>query len=118
MLYEPDYESKLITDLMKVYNDNDKKYGGELYDILDIKLQVFYDCCKKVGLPEAQYHAAFSVMLKDCARRFYYSRITGRSYDFTTMVAMTKAHFETEENRQSYIWSRAIQYLTRMNHTL
>ena len=44
--------TKLLTDLMKVYNNNDKKYGGELYDILDIKLQVFYDCCNKVKLLE------------------------------------------------------------------
>jgi hypothetical protein len=35
--------TKQLTGLMKIYNDNDKKYGGELYDILGVKLQVFYD---------------------------------------------------------------------------
>ncbi|PVH68828.1 hypothetical protein DL98DRAFT_440303, partial [Cadophora sp. DSE1049] len=49
---------------MKVYSHDNKKYGGELYDILDVKLQIFYDCCAKVGLEEEQYHRAFSVMLK------------------------------------------------------
>jgi hypothetical protein len=87
---------------MKTYNNNDK-YGGELYDIIDIKLQVFYDCCNKVGLPEEQFQKAFSVMLKDYARSFYYSRITGRPYDFIIMVAMVKEHFETEENQQFYL---------------
>jgi hypothetical protein len=44
--------SRLIIDLFKLYQSDDKKYTGELYDILDIKLRVFYDCCKKVGLQE------------------------------------------------------------------
>jgi hypothetical protein len=94
--------TKLLTDLMKIYNNN-KKYGGELYNILNIKLQVFYNYCNKVGVPEDQYHNAFLVMLKDCASTFYYDRITGRPYDFITMVAMVKEHFETEENRQFYM---------------
>jgi hypothetical protein len=82
---------------MKTYNDNDK-YGGELYDIIDVKLQVFYDYYNKVGLPEDQFQKAFSVMLKDCVRSFYFSRITGRPYDFIIMVVIVKEHFETEEN--------------------
>jgi hypothetical protein len=45
--------TKLLTDLMKIYNNDDKKYGGEEYNILDIKLQIFYDCCSKIGLLEA-----------------------------------------------------------------
>jgi hypothetical protein len=87
---------------MKTYNNNDK-YGGELYDIIDVKLQVFYDCYNKVGLPEDQFQKAFSVMLKDCARSFYYSRITRRPYDFITMIAMVKENFKTEENQQFYL---------------
>ena len=35
---------------MKIYNNNNKKYRGEEYNILDIKLQVFYNCYTKVGL--------------------------------------------------------------------
>jgi hypothetical protein len=44
-------------------------------------------------------------MLKGYARSFYHSRITGRQYDFITMVAMVKGHFKTEENQQFY-WSK------------
>ena len=91
--------TKLLTDLIKVYTNDNMKYGGELYDILDVKLQAFYDSCIKVGLPENQYCNAFSIMLKDRARAFYYDKITGRTYNFITTVAIMKTHFETEENR-------------------
>ena len=30
---------------MKFYTNNTKKYRGEVYDILNTKLQVFYDRC-------------------------------------------------------------------------
>ncbi len=39
-------------DLIKIYSNNDRKYSGEEYNILDIKLQVFYDYCFKIGLPD------------------------------------------------------------------
>ncbi len=95
--------NKLLTELMKIYNNDDKKYGGEEYDILDVKLQVFYDCCSKIGLPEEQYHNAYSIMLKERASNYYYSKIAGRLYDFKTMINLTKTHFETEENHQKYL---------------
>jgi hypothetical protein len=88
---------------MKIYNDDDKKYEGEEYDIFDIKLQIFYDCCLKIGLSEAQHHYAYSAMLKGRASFFYYNKIVSRMYDFQTMVAMTKAHFKTKENHQKYL---------------
>jgi len=96
-------QAKLLTDLMKIYNNDDKKYGGEEYDILDVKLQVFYDCCSKIGLSDTQYYSAFSIMLKGRASNFYYDKLSGRSYDFQTMINLTRAHFETEENHQKYL---------------
>jgi hypothetical protein len=95
--------SRLIIDLFKLYQSDDKKYTGELYDILDIKLRVFYDCCKKVGLQKDQYYDVFSAMLKDRASDFYYDSIIGKTTDFDTIVAMTRTHFKTEENRQVYL---------------
>jgi hypothetical protein len=52
---------------------------------------------------EDQYHNAFSAMLKDRASDFYYESIMGKTTDIHTMIAMTKAHFKTEENRQLYL---------------
>jgi hypothetical protein len=95
--------SRLIIDLFKLYQSDDKKYTRELYNILDIKLRVFYDYYKKVGLQQDQYYKTFSAMLKDRASDFYYNSIMGKTTDFDTIVAMTRTHFETEENRQVYL---------------
>ncbi len=88
---------------MKIYNNNDKKYGGEEYDVLDVKLQVFYDYCSKIGLLEEQYYNTYSVMLKGRASDFYYNKIVGQAYDFQIMVTLTKTHFKTDENCQRYL---------------
>jgi hypothetical protein len=42
-------------------------------------------------------------MLKDRASDFYYESIIGKTTDIHTIIAITKAHFETEENRQMYL---------------
>lgn len=95
--------NRLLTDLMKVYQDDSKKYSGELYDILDTKVQNFYDCCHKLGLGADQYRNAYSIMLKGRASAFYYDRLSNQNYDFVTMIDLTKQHFETEENKQFYM---------------
>jgi hypothetical protein len=38
-------------------------------------------------------------MLKDRASDFYYNSIIGKTTDFDIIIAITKTHFETEENR-------------------
>lgn len=40
--------SRQITDLMKIYSDDSKKYSGEKYDFLSKKLEIFYDFCNKI----------------------------------------------------------------------
>jgi hypothetical protein len=49
-------------------------------------------------------------MLKDRASDFYYDSIIGKTTDFDTIVAMTRTHFETEENCQVYLtkWRESI----------
>jgi hypothetical protein len=37
---------------MKIYNNDKKKFTGKIYDIFNIKLQVFYNYCVKIGLPD------------------------------------------------------------------
>ena len=85
--------SREVTNLMKIYQDEEKKFGGELYDMLGAKLQVFQDCCNKVGIQRRQYHHTFSVMLKGRAATFYYDHITDKRYDFDTMLRLTRTHF-------------------------
>jgi hypothetical protein len=74
-----------------------------MYDILDIKLRIFYNCCIKVGLSNIQYYNAFSVMLKGRAAIFYYNNLFNKGYSFKDMILKTKIHFETEKNRQLYL---------------
>ena len=56
--------TKMLTDLSKFYYNDEKKYLGDAYDILKTKLQIFYDCCSKVGIPQELYHKGFSIMLR------------------------------------------------------
>ena len=88
---------------MKIYSDEEKKYGGEMYDVLSAKLQIFYDYCNKVSIRPQYYYYAFSAMLKGRASTFYYDRIQGRQYNFEAMVQLMRAHFENDETRQLYL---------------
>jgi hypothetical protein len=74
-----------------------------MYDILNTKLRVFYDCYAKVELLNTQYYNAFLVMLKGRAATFYYDNLSGKDYSFKNMILKTKIYFETKENRQLYL---------------
>ena len=71
--------------------------------MLRAKLQVFYDCCNKVGIQRHQYYYTFFVMLKGQAVTFYYDHIAGKNYSFNVMLQFTKAHFKTNKNCQLYM---------------
>ena len=71
---------------MKFYIDNAKKYKREVYNILNTKLQVFYNHCIIVKVLEEQYYIAFPIILKDWASNFYYNKIMERLYDFIIIV--------------------------------
>jgi hypothetical protein len=55
--------ARILTDFAKLYN-NDLKFGGNYYDVLNIKLRVFYDLCDKAGIDPGYYYAAYNTMLK------------------------------------------------------
>jgi hypothetical protein len=74
-----------------------------MYDILNTKLRVFYNCYTKVGLSNTQYYNAFLVMLKGRAATFYYNNLSSKDYNFKNIITKTKIHFEIEENRQLYL---------------
>jgi hypothetical protein len=58
--------ARMLTDFAKFYN-NDLKFGGDYYDVLDIKLWVFYNLYDKAGIGPGYYHAAYNTMLKSKA---------------------------------------------------
>jgi hypothetical protein len=79
---------------MKIYNNDKKKFTGKMYDILNIKLRIFYNCCAKIGLLNTQYYNAFSVMFKGRTVIFYYDNLSNKDYNFKNMILKTKIHFE------------------------
>jgi hypothetical protein len=89
--------------LIKIYNNDEKKFTEEMYDIFDIKLRVFYNYCIKIGLLNIQYYNAFSVMLKGRVAIFYYNNLSNKDYSFKDMILKTKIYFEIKENRQLYL---------------
>ena len=88
----------MLTDLIKFYTNNAKKYRGEVYNILNAKLQVFYNYYITVRVLKEQYYIAFLIILKDWVSDFYYNKITGILYNFIIIVRIVKTHFETKEN--------------------
>ena len=37
---------------MKIYRDNEKKYSRDKYNVINTKLQIFYNYYFKIGLPK------------------------------------------------------------------
>lgn len=92
-----------ITDLIKIYNDNGKKYSGERYDFLNKKLEMFYDFCEKIGLQPVNHTKALSVMLTGKALQYYYQNIVGKELTMEEIVNAIEQHFETSEVRRFYL---------------
>jgi hypothetical protein len=55
--------ARMLTNFAKIYNNN-LKFGGDYYDMLDTKLRIFYDLYDKAGISPGYYHAAYNTMLK------------------------------------------------------
>jgi hypothetical protein len=66
--------AKMLTDFANLYN-NDLKFEGNYYNVLNTKLRVFYDLCDKAGIGPEYYHAAYNTMLKGKAQDFYYQHL-------------------------------------------
>lgn len=98
--------AQLILNLSKMYYKDELKYGGVLWDILNVKLKKFYSLCDSCNLPESLYAKAFPHMLKGAADAYYCNtmvRKESKDMDFSDMVCLMKAHFEITENRKLYL---------------
>jgi hypothetical protein len=68
--YDNTYSKEAAT-IAKIYTDS-QKYDGTS-DSFDFKLTIFYDICKRSGLPPNGYMIAFPTMLKGLAQEHYYN---------------------------------------------
>ena len=79
------------------------KFAGDLYDVLNIKLNIFYNLCTKAGAQESQYAIAFDTMLKGKAQSFYYQHLAQKDLPFDVMVTRMRTYFHTPENHQLFL---------------
>jgi hypothetical protein len=88
----------MLIDLAKLYVDDDLKFCGEFYDMLNQKIKIYKSFCRMAEIPAKGYHKAYSIMLKSKARDFYYHHIDSQGLIFLEMVARTHTYFHTPEN--------------------
>jgi hypothetical protein len=75
----PNY-GKEIGIVAKMYTE-EQKYGG-IDESFDYKLKIFYNICKRAGLPNTAYINAFPTMLKGLAQdHFYNHNLSKRPFD-------------------------------------
>jgi hypothetical protein len=93
----------MLTDLAKLYVNDDLKFGDEFYDMLNQKIKVYKSFCRMAGIPAKGYYEAYSIMLKGKARDFYYHYIDSQGFTFLEMIACIYTYFHIPENHQFYI---------------
>jgi hypothetical protein len=85
---------KALIEIMKVYNNNSKKYSRKKYEVHDMKLRLFQDICNRIGLLRNQYKNTYSSILKSKVLEYYTTKIAGMNLDFETIIEITYAYFE------------------------
>ena len=114
----------MISDMKKIYDDS-KRYNGDEYDPLDLKLRTFYERCNIMGIHPTQKQKVFEVLLLGKASEFYYinlapnqSIISPRTFTYEEMIQMLKSHFQTDERRQNYLleWEKKNFFVTEMEN--
>ncbi|OBR08333.1 hypothetical protein CH63R_07098 [Colletotrichum higginsianum IMI 349063] len=45
-------QSRQFRGLARILNTDKMKYGGDMYDVFDMKVAVFFDACSKVGIKQ------------------------------------------------------------------
>ena len=66
-----DHSKELIT-LVKLYIDEDIKYGESLIESLSYKFTIFLNLCIRAEIPQQTVHTAFPTMLKSIILDYYY----------------------------------------------
>lgn len=96
---QPLSDSHTLINLSELYTE-EMKFNGGLYDVLNLKLKIFYDLCEKAGVASNRYHIALDTMLSGRAQTFYYEHLSRQGYTFEEMIGKMKAYFYTPENHK------------------
>ena len=98
-----DNSSRLISDLMRGYRDQDK-YSGEKHEFLVRKVELFTNHCEMIGLKPDKRLKALPILFAGRAHEFYYAQgfATSKKSEAEILTAILN-HFETENVRQDYV---------------
>jgi len=95
--------SKEAATIAKIYTDS-QKYN-EVSDSFNFKLTIFYNICKRAGLPFKGYITTFPIMLKGLAQDHYYNNSLSTRL-FTEACNYMHHFFEGLE----YYWRNLIKW--------
>ena len=65
--------AKLITEITRLYTEEQKYDGTSSSTCFEHKLSIFLSICQRIGLPEEHLPSAFPIMLKGLAQDHYYN---------------------------------------------
>ena len=100
---EVDNSSRLIGDLIRSYHDQDK-YGGEKYEFLVKKWELFTSHCEMIGLKSDKRLRAIPILLTGRAHEYYYTQgFPSSKKNEAEILTNIMDHFETENVRQDYL---------------
>ena len=94
----------LDPNIMRTFTNmwpKDMDYSGELYDILDDKVRLFFSFCENANIQPNQFNTVFLQILKGRAQRFYVDNNL-RALTFADAYLTLKEHFDTEVNHATY----------------
>ncbi|KAF2028536.1 hypothetical protein EK21DRAFT_113704 [Setomelanomma holmii] len=78
-------------------------FTTDLYNVFNLKLNIFNDLCTKAGVTTEHYPAAFGTMLQGKAQTYYYQHLASKRLTFLKLCDRTQAYFHTAKNHQHFL---------------
>ena len=93
-------DSRKFTQFSKNW-DSKRKYTGDVYDLLDDKIKIFFGLCWRLDIQEEQFHAVFPAILTGRAETFY-TQVVERDDTFADAYTVIKNHFDHDVHHRHY----------------
>jgi hypothetical protein len=98
-------ETRGITDLRKIYNDNSKKYSNAKYEYIQKKLTIFKNNYILLGIINDNIITAIPILLTGRTLDYFYNRLNlaRQNIIFEEIITSIKDYFKILEVRQAYL---------------
>jgi hypothetical protein len=100
-LYTSEEWSRELTNLVKLYNREEYKYGGDSSDSFDYKMDIWISFCQQADIPRASLHAAFPQMLKGLALDYYFTNYQKSAILLKDICQKIKNNFEGKKRART-----------------